>query len=140
MKKKQKAQLLCALLLGSNLLGGNIAEAVTWDSSHDYNEDLVLTEVLEVDKNGHDSYELLEVKVKGNLEVTTPGNIALSTYGSQGVRSFLYVNSDKNKTVKIEGKIRQSVDSEIYVNFSNSASYLAGDIDVEVGSIEPDCW
>ena len=110
---------------------------MNWNVSHDYNEDLVLTEVLEVNKSGDDhNLERIEVKVKGNLEVTLPGFAALYTYGTQGVRSVLYVNSDKNKTVKIDGKILQRVDSEIYVNFSNSDSYLTGEIDVAAGSIE----
>ncbi|WP_019878686.1 autotransporter outer membrane beta-barrel domain-containing protein [Succinispira mobilis] len=123
MTKKQKAQLLSALLLSTNLLCPSITQAALYDGGT-YNEDITLTEEMGVGAYANN----IPVNINGNLKITAP--IALFVSGtSAAVRGILKINMNKNKTVQLEGDIFGSgagTLGEVYVNFANSDSYLAG--------------
>ena len=124
-KKKKKellrAQMLCALIIGSNAMLGGTAANAQYFAAGDYNNDITLTETLQVDNVG-------TVNINGNLKVATPAwSYALYAYGTDGITGILRVNMNKNKTVQIDGNLRTDGNAgDIYVNFSNPDSYLAG--------------
>lgn len=124
MTKKQKAQLLSALLLSSNLLCPSITQADVLYDGGTYNEDITLTESVGVGYHGNN----IPVNINGNLKITAP--TALVVYGTSAVnQGILKINMNKNKTVQIEGNIvgdGSGFLGEVYVNFANSDSYLAG--------------
>ncbi len=130
-KKKNKllrAPLLCALILGGNaMLSGAVADATNYDPG-DYNEDITLTDTIGVASG--------TVNINGNLKVTAPSWIpsALYVYGTSGDIRILRVNMNKNKTVQINGDI-ETAGGEIYVNFSNADSYLAGSNQCYLGNL-----
>ena len=121
-KKKKKellrGQVLCALIFGgSAMLGGNIAAAATY-ASGDYNADINDTISINPENT---------VNINGNVTaVTHPKVYALFvSEGTDGNSSgILKINMNKNKTVQIQGIVGGG--GELYVNFSNADSYLAG--------------
>lgn len=123
MTKKQKAQLLSALLLSSNLLCPSITQADVLYDGGTYNEDITLTEEMMVGWSGEST-----VNINGNLKITA--STALAVHGTDDKKGILKINMNKNKTVQLEGNIVGSSGyGEVYVNFANSDSYLAGLVD-----------
>lgn len=125
MTKKQKAQILSALLLSTNLLCPSITQAALYDGGT-YNEDITLTEEMMVGWSGEST-----VNINGNLKITSPYVLWVNgTDASSGGAGTLKINMNKNKTVQLEGNIVGSSGyGEVYVNFANSDSYLAGLVD-----------
>lgn len=125
-KKKEllRVQVLCALLLGSQiLLGGAVADAALYVTG-DYNDDIDTTEDISVGQYN-------TVNLNGNLKVSvSPGSGALYAYGTYTPENdglgILRINMNKTKTVQINGNISKGPHGDIDVKFSNADSYFAG--------------